>query len=59
MEEAAADKTTIVTRRGTFRFKAIPFGLCNAPATFKRLINVALAGMEPKVCLVYLNDIIV
>ena len=54
-----ADKTTFVTRRGTFRFRVMPFGLCNAPATFQRLMNVALAGLDPMVCLVYLDDIIV
>ena len=37
----------------------MPFGLCNAPATFQRLINEAMAGMEPMPCLVYLDDIIV
>ena len=46
-------------RRGTFRFKGIPFGLCNASATFQRLMNVAMAGLDPEICLVYLNDIIV
>ena len=44
---------------GTFRFNVMPFGLCNAPATFQQLMNVAMAGMDPMICLVYLNDIIV
>ena len=54
-----SDKTTFVTRRGTLRFKVMPFGLCNAPAIFQRLMNVALAGLDLEVCLVYLDDIIV
>ena len=54
-----ADKTTFVTRCRTFQFRVMPFGLCNAPATFQRLMNVALAGLDPMVCLVYLDDIIV
>ena len=59
MEPSYSDKTTFVIRRGTFKFNVMPFGLCNAPATFQRLMNVAMAGLDPLVCLVYLDDIIV
>ena len=59
MDSKDSDKTTFVTRRGTFRLKVMPFGLCNAPATFQRLMNVAMAGLDPEICLVYLDDIIV
>jgi hypothetical protein len=37
----------------------MPFGLCNAPATFERLMEVALRGMLWTQCLVYIDDIIV
>lgn len=37
----------------------MPFGLCNAPATFQRLMDRVLAGMQWETCLVYLDDIIV
>ena len=53
-----ADKTTFVTRCGTFRFRVMPFWLCNAMATFQPLMNVALAGLNPMMCLVYLDDIV-
>ena len=36
----------------------MPFGLCNAPATFQRLMNTILAGQWES-CLVYLDDIII
>jgi hypothetical protein len=34
------------------------FGLCNAPATFERLIETALRGLTYDSCLVYLDDVI-
>ena len=37
----------------------MPFGLCNAPATFERLLETVLSGLQWHVCLIYLDDIIV
>ena len=37
----------------------MPFGLTGAPATFQRLMDMAMAGLEYEICLVYLDDIIV
>ncbi|KRX83990.1 Retrovirus-related Pol polyprotein from transposon 17.6 [Trichinella sp. T6] len=37
----------------------MPFGLCKAPATFHRLMQMALRGLVESKCLVYLDDVIV
>lgn len=52
------NKTTFVCYRGTFRFPKMPFGLCNAPATFQRLMDTVLTSLNFEICLAYLDDII-
>ncbi|TPP57169.1 Retrovirus Pol polyprotein from transposon 17.6 [Fasciola gigantica] len=52
-------KTAFVIPSGLYEFQTMPFGLANAPATFQRLMNIALRGLVPGKCLVYLDDIIV
>jgi hypothetical protein len=59
MEEKEKSKTAFATRRGLFQFQTMPFGLCNAPATFKRLMERVLKGLQWVSCLVYLDDIII
>ncbi len=52
-------KTAFVTPDGLYEFRRMPFGLCNAPATFQRLIDRALSGLKWSACLVYLDDVLV
>ena len=52
-------KTAFCTTEGLFEFRVMPFGLCNAPATFQRLMDLVLAGLQWSHCLVYLDDVIV
>ena len=44
---------------GLYEFNVMPFGLCNGPATFQRLMNLLLVGIQWTSCMVYLDDIIV
>ena len=59
LDPADKEKTAFVTQQGLFQFRVLPFGLCNAPATFERLMESVLAGLNFETCLLYLDDIIV
>ncbi|XP_049518616.1 uncharacterized protein LOC125943367 [Dermacentor silvarum] len=53
------EKTAFVTPDGLYQFKVMPFGLCNAPATFERMMDSLLRGYKWSTCLCYLDDVIV
>jgi len=40
------DVTTFVTHRGLFRFRVMPFGLINAPASFSRIMRKLLDKLQ-------------
>jgi hypothetical protein len=52
-------KTAFVTKYGLFEFLTMPFGLCNAPGTFQRLMEIVLNGLQWSTCLIYLDDVII
>ena len=54
MSEESKPKTAFQTKRGQYQFRVMAFGLCNAPATFQKLMNKVLNGLMP----VYLDDVI-
>ena len=58
IEEASIEKTAFLTHKGLFEWKVMPFGLCNAPATFERLMEVVLGDMQWHQILVYLDDVV-
>ena len=59
VEEKDKKKTAFITRRGQFEFNRLPFGLCGAPATFQKLMNVILKDVNYQKCLIYLDDVLI
>ena len=61
VEVASQDhsKTAFCTTEGLLEFNVMPFGLCNAPATFQRLMDMVLTGLQWNSCLVYIVDIVI
>jgi len=52
-------KTAFRTRYGLYEFTVLPFGLCNAPATFMRLMNDIFRDELDRCALIYLDDILI
>ncbi|KAL2102866.1 hypothetical protein ACEWY4_002034 [Coilia grayii] len=52
------EKTAFTTPMGLYQFERMPFGLCNGPATFQRLMQRCLGGQVNEF-LIYLDDVIV
>ena len=59
LDPNSCPKTAFTTYNGLYEFVRMPFGLYNAPATFQRLMQVILSGLEWKSCFVYLDDILI
>lgn len=57
LSERAQEISSFVTPSGLYSYTVMPFGLKNAPATFQRLMNHVVAGLEG--CAVYLDDLVV
>ena len=56
------EKTAFVTPNGLFEFRVMPFGLCNSPAVFQRLMQQVLMGLNPPEApgfvSVYIDDVL-
>jgi hypothetical protein len=59
MAHADIEKTAFSCHAALFEFTVMPFGLCNAPATYQRAMNHALAGALWKFLAVYIDDVLV
>jgi len=59
MTPRAQERSAFCTRRGLYHFKRMPVGLSNASATFCRLMHRVLRDHLWRICLCYLDDVIV
>lgn len=57
--EADRPKTAFCTPFGLFEWNRMPFGLCNAPSTFQRLMQRLFGDQQCQSLLLYLDDIVV
>ena len=54
MDPKDTPKTAFSTQAGLFQFVRMPFGLSSGPATFQRMIELVLSGLNLDICLCYL-----
>lgn len=60
VEEASRKYTAFVTSNGHYRFRKVPFGLCNSPAVFQRFVNEIFKDLTVKgIALPYVDDLII
>ncbi|UYV76936.1 K02A2.6-like, partial [Cordylochernes scorpioides] len=59
VDEKDREETVFITPDGLYKFRVMPFGLCNAPATFERMIDSVLGSLKWNMCLCYLDDTVV
>ncbi|CAN6686569.1 unnamed protein product [Malus baccata var. baccata] len=50
------ENTTFTCPFGTFAYRRMPFGLCNAPATFQRCMMSIFSGMVENIVEVFMDD---
>lgn len=59
MAEESVQKTAFICQEGLFEFNKMPFGLCNAGATFQRTMDEILSDLLGRGVFVYIDDILV
>ena len=60
VEESHKERTAFtVGNLGFYEYVSMPFGLSNSPATYQRIMQDILGDYHMKICLIYLDDLII
>ena len=59
MDPEDSHKTAFTTPFGHYEFGRMPFGLKNAFATFQRLMDLVLSGLQSEELFVYMDDVVI
>ena len=59
IDEEDVEKTSFITKYGTYQWYVMPFGLNNAPSSFQRLVNYYFQPYLNDFVSIYLDDIII
>ena len=59
MASDSVEKTAFVTQNGQFQWRVMPYGLTNSPVAFMRTMHEALRKYLYKICIIYVDDVIV
>ena len=57
--EGDKEKTAFSVPRGKFEFNVTPFGLCNAGASYQRMMDITLSGLPSDRVLAHMDDIVI
>lgn len=57
--EGYEDLTTFRTRYGPYKYRVLPFGLTNGPATFQRFMNDKFLDFLDDPVTIYLDDLLI
>ena len=58
-EEKDKEKTAFVCQKGLYEYNTMPFGLCGAPATFQRCMELVMRNLQWSIVIIYLDDLII
>ena len=57
LTDRAKEVSAFATPNGLYQYKVMPFGMKNSPATFQRLVNNVICGLDG--CDAYIDDVII
>ena len=59
IDESDQHKTALMMPMGLYEYTKMPYGLCNSPATFQRLMHIVFREEMNEKVLIFLDDIII